>query len=172
MEIWSNTDFPYQCLLDSNRTRAFQAAIKATVRQNDIELGFTNFNYYGFKIFAPKHDWPYYSCPDNGWLRTEFLPLSYPHLIDSIDFQRPIESRVNISAPIKAKNNGVINAVRISARAHLAKGVIIGATNALNGDKILPVEEALFTKGQIIQARVSYQMSGGLASLQVKLSEK
>jgi predicted RNA methylase len=50
--------------------------------------------------------------------------------------------------------------------------MVLGATNALNGDKILPVEEARFTKGRIIQAGVSYQMSGGLASLQVKLSEE
>jgi len=282
MEIWSNTDFPYQCLLDFNRTRAFQTAIRAVVRQDDIvldagagsgilsffaaqagakkvyavevdpflasclkqsirannlshiieviqddihsaalpesvdvlicemmdtglmdemqvtaintlykrnvitaktrlipfqydtliELGFTNFNYYGYKILSPKHDWPHYSCRDNGWLPTEFHALSNPHRIGSIDFQRPIDSRVDTSLPIKAKNNGIINAVRISARAHLAKGLILGATNALNGDKILPVEETRLAEGQIIQTRVSYQMSGGLASLRVTLSEE
>src|SRR5262249_24057244 len=132
-----------------------------------IELGFTNFNYYGFEIFAPKHDWPHYSRRENGWLPTEFHALSRPHRLGSIDFQRPIESHVDTSLPIEAKNNGIINAVRISARAHLAKGVILGATNALNGDKILPVEETRITEGRIIQAGISYQMSGGLASLHV-----
>lgn len=280
MKIWSNSDFPYQCLLDFNRTKAFQAAIRAVVRQDDvvldagagsgilsffaaqagakkvfavevdpflasclersvranhlghiieviqddihsaelpksvdvficemmdtglmdemqvtavnslyernvitaetrlipfryetfIELGVTSFNYYGYKILAPKHDWPHYSCQDNGWLPTEFHALSSPHCVGSIDFQRPIASGVDTSLSIKAKNNGMINAVRISARAHLAKGVILGATNALNGHKILPVEETRITEGQVIQARVSYQMSGGLASLQVKFS--
>jgi len=282
MEIWSNTDYPYECLLDFKRTRAFRAAIRAVVKQDDIvldagagsgilsflaaeagarkvyavevdsflasclarsirannlghvieviqgdihlaelpervdvlicemmetglmdemqvtainalyernvitaetrlipfryetfiELGFTSFNYYGFKIFAPKHDWPHYSGRENGWLPTEFNALSAPHRIGSIDFQRPIDGRVDTSLPIKVNNNGVINALRISARAHLAEGVILGATNALNGDKILPVEEIRLTEGRIIQARVSYQMSGGLASLQVKLSEE
>jgi len=38
MEIWSNTDFPYQCLLDFKRTRAFQVAIRAVVRQGDVVL--------------------------------------------------------------------------------------------------------------------------------------
>jgi predicted RNA methylase len=38
MEIWSNTDFPYQCLLDCNRSRAFQAAIRAVVKQDDVVL--------------------------------------------------------------------------------------------------------------------------------------
>jgi hypothetical protein len=137
-----------------------------------IELGFTSFNYYGFKIFAPKHDWPHYSGRENGWLPTEFNALSAQHRIGSIDFQQPINSRVDTSLQIKLKYDGVINAVRISARAHLAEGVILGATNALNGDKILPVEEARITEGQVIHARVSYQMSGGLASLQIKLSEE
>jgi predicted RNA methylase len=282
MENWSNTDFPYQCLLDFNRTKAFQAAIRSVVKQDDvvldagagsgilsffaaqagakkvyavevdsflasclarsvrannlshkieviqddinsatlpesadvficemmdtglmdemqvtainalyernvltartrlipfryetfIELGFTNFNYYGFKIFTPKHDWPHYSDRDNGWLPTEFHELSDRRRIGSIDFQQPIDARVDKSLSINAKNSGVINAVRISACAHLAKGLILGATNALNGDKILPVEETRVTEGQIIQARVSYQMSGGLASLQVKFPEE
>lgn len=281
MENWSNTDFPYQCLLDFKRTKAFQAAIRTVVRQDDvvldagagsgilsffaahagarkvyavevdpflasclarsirannlshkieviqgdihsatlpesvdvficemmdtglmdemqvtainalyernvitagtrlipfryetfIELGFTNFNYYGFKILAPKHDWPHYSSRDNGWLTTEFHALSTSHRLGSIDFQQPIDSRVDTSLPIKSKTSGVMNAVRISARAHLAKGLVLGATNALNGDKILPVEETRLTEGQIIQARVSYKMSGGLTSLQVKFSE-
>jgi predicted RNA methylase len=282
MENWSNTDYPYECLLDFNRTMAFRAAIRAVVKegavvldagsgsgilsffaaqagarkvyavevdsflasclarsirtnnlshiieviQGDIhsaelpegvdvlicemmetglmdemqvtaikalyernvltaetrlipfryetfiELGFTDFDYYGFKIFAPKHDWPHYSGRDNGWLPTAFHAISSPYRIGSIDFRQPINSRVDTNLSIKAKNNGLINAVRISARAHLAKGMILGATNALNGDKILPVEETRLTEGRIIQARVSYQMSGGLASLQVRLSEE
>jgi hypothetical protein len=136
-----------------------------------IELGFTNFNYYGFKIFAPKHDWPHYSRRETGWLPTEFHALSDRRLINSIDFRRPIESLVDTRLPIEAKNNGIINAVRISSRAHLAKGMVLGATNALNGDKILPIEEARVAKGRIIRAGVSYQMSGGLDSLQINLSE-
>jgi hypothetical protein len=282
MDIWSNTDYPYECLLDFNRTRAFQAAIRTVVKQDDvvldagagsgilsflaaqagarkvyavevdsflasclersihannlsdvieviqgdirsaelpvgvdvlicemmetglmdemqvaavsalyernvltaetrlipfryemfIELGFTCFNYYGFKIFAPKHDWPHYSGRENGWLRTEFQTLSTPHRIGLIDFQDPIVARVDTCLPIKAKSGGLINAVRISARAHLAEGVILGATHSLNGDKILAVEEARITEGQVIQARVGYQMSGGLASFQIKFSEE
>ena len=38
MEIWSSTDFPYQCLLDFKRTTMFQAAIQAIVKQGDIVL--------------------------------------------------------------------------------------------------------------------------------------
>ncbi len=281
MQIWSNTDFPYQCLLDFKRTTTFQAAIQAIVKQGDIvldagagsgilsffaaqagakkvyavevdsflasclarsiqannlshvieviqddihstelpesvdvficemmetglmdemqvtainalrernvitvetrlipfqyetfiELGFTNFNYYGYKILAPKHDWPHYVGGGNGWLPTVFHALSNPHCVGVIDFQQLIASQVDATLTIKSESNGLINAVRISARAHLAKGLILGATNALNGDKVLPVDETRLTEGQIIHAKVSYQMGGGLASLQVKLSQ-
>jgi predicted RNA methylase len=38
MEIWSNTDYPYECLLDFKRRRAFQAAIRTVVKQHDVVL--------------------------------------------------------------------------------------------------------------------------------------
>ena len=39
MEIWSNTVYPYDCLLDFNRTKAFQAAIRAVVEETRLTEG-------------------------------------------------------------------------------------------------------------------------------------
>jgi predicted RNA methylase len=196
MDIWSNTDFPYQCLLDFKRTTTFQAAIQAVVKPGDIvvdagagsgilsffaaragakkvyaveldpllasqlvrsveannlsdvievvegnieavalphnidvficelmdtglmdemqvsafntlrdrgiittktrlipfhyetfiELGFTDFNYYGYKILAPKHDWPHHSGDANGWLPTAFHAFCDPYCVDAAHF--------------------------------------------------------------------------------------
>ena len=36
--IWSNTDYPYICLIDRKRTLAFKSAIEAVVRTGDIVL--------------------------------------------------------------------------------------------------------------------------------------
>ena len=277
--MWSNTDFPYQCLLDFKRTTAFQAAIQAIVKHGDIvldagsgsgilsffaaqagakkvyavevdsflacclarsvrannlshvvevvpgdvhsaqlprsvdvficemmetglmdemqvtaintlrerniitsktrlipfeyesfiELGFTDFNYYGYKVFVPKHNWPHYLEGGNGWLPTSFQARSGPHCVDTFDFRQPIQSAVDKTLAIKIQSDGLVNAIRISARAHLAKGMVLGATNALNGDKVLPIREIHLREGQIVYARVIYQMGGGLASFQVKL---
>ena len=38
MEIWSNSIYPYECLLDFKRTKAFQAAIRAVVKEGAIVL--------------------------------------------------------------------------------------------------------------------------------------
>src|SRR5262245_20454533 len=212
MQIWSNSIYPYECLLDFNRTKAFQAAIRAVVRQDDIvldagagsgilslfaaqagakkvyavefdpflasclaqsvrannlshiieviqddihsaelpesvdvlicemmdtglmdemqvtainslhernvltaetrlipfryetflELGFTNFNYYGFKILAPKHDWPHYSSLDNGWLLTDFFAFYSHHSIGSICFMVQIDNCIVTSRLINS----------------------------------------------------------------------
>lgn len=281
MEIWSNSDYPYQCLLDSRRTTAFRTAIRAVVETGDVvldagagsgilsffaaqagakkvyaveidsflasclersarannfgdtvevvhddvhrarlpsgvdvficemmetglmderqvpainglreqgivtdetrmipfryetfvELGFTQFTYYGCTVFAPKHDWPHYLDTDNGWLPTSFQPRSEPCRIDDLDLRRRIRSTVDSRRPIRIESGGAVNAIRISARAHLADGVVLGATNALNGDKVLAIDERAFVEGQVVRARVRYEMGRGLASFHVELSE-
>jgi protein arginine N-methyltransferase 1 len=137
-----------------------------------IELGFTDFNYYGYTVFVPKHNWPHYVDDSNGWLPTFFLPRCRPHLVDTFDFRHPIQPAVDTTLAIEIESDGFLNAVRISARAHLDKGLVLGATNALNGDKVLPIREVHLSEGQIVQARVNYQMGGGLASLLVTLSSE
>jgi predicted RNA methylase len=279
MEIWSNTDYPYQCLLDLERTTAFEAAIQAVVRRGDVvldagagsgilslfaaqagarkvyavevdpllasclarsvqanhlgdvvevvqddirwarlprgvdvficemmetglmdemqvtaintlrarkvissrtrmipyryetfvELGFTEFEYYGYRVFAPKHDWPHYLDDRNGWLPTSFRPHSAPIRVGDFDFRGPLQPAVELTLPIDIQIDGSVNAVRISARTHLAEDLVLGATNALNGDKILPIDETRLAAGQSVQTRVRYRMGGGLASFRVDL---
>lgn len=138
--------------------------------QTFIELGYTDFNYYGYTVFVPKHSWPHYLQNGNGWLPTFFQTHSHLHCVDTYDFRQPIQRAVEKTLAIKLENDGLLNAVRISARAHLAPGLVLGATNALNGDKILPIKEMHLAKGQIVEAQISYEMGGGLASLVVRLS--
>jgi hypothetical protein len=135
-----------------------------------IELGFTDFKYYGYTVLAPKHDWPHYSDRSSGWLPTAFCPLTRPQRVRAVDLRRPIARDVEAAVPLQATDGGLVNAVRISARAHLVEGLALGATNALNGDKIVPIPQTRVTRGQALEARVSYRMGGGLGSLRVQVS--
>jgi predicted RNA methylase len=132
-----------------------------------LELGYTDFTYYGYKIFAPKHDWPHYTVGDAGWTPSDFHTHCTPQLVRAVDFTRPIESMVEATIPCPINREGLVNAVRISGRVHLARNLILGATNALNGDKILPLEPRQVEVGQEMELHVSYEMGGGLISLRV-----
>jgi Met-10+ like-protein len=147
-----------------NRTRSIPFRYETLV-----ELGSTDFRYYGFTVLAPRHDWPHYRTETDGWLPTAFQPLSAPHRVADVHLQQTVTRTVDVLLDVETAG-GRLNAVRISGRAHLAPGITLGATGALNGDKIVPIAEARVTPGQIIQARVGYRMGGGLGTLRVGLS--
>lgn len=137
-----------------------------------VEFGYTDFAYYGFKLLVPKHNWTHYADGGSGWLPTAFHPYTEPHRVGLADFQQSIEPAVDTTFPLRAASCGSVNAVRLSARAHLTRGLILGATNALNGDKVIPLdEEVLVEEGRVYKAQVCYRMGDGLNSLQVRLRD-
>jgi predicted RNA methylase len=137
------------------------------------EFGYTDFTYYGFKLLVPKHEWAHYAKGNNGWLATSFLPCSKPVRLALTDFRQAIAPVVRRSFPIELASTGLVNAIRISALAHLAPGLVLGATNALNGDKIIPLAQEVFVEpGHRYQASIAYQMGCGLDSLTAILVEE
>ena len=281
MDIWSNTDFPYQCLIDTRRTSALRTAIHSVVRRGDtvldvgagsgilaffaaeagasevyaveissllardlvrsvrendltsvitvlqgdvcsaplpesidvcicelmdtglmdemqvpvintlhekgvigphtkiipsrydtfLEPGFSDFSYYGFKVLAPRHDWPYCTINDPGWSVSEFRPLSDATLLHTVDFTQRIDSDVDRHICMRAHQDGLVNAIRFSAQAHLNGDLILGATNALNGDKVVSVQPYRVLAGETLHVHVAYRMGGGLESLQVTVAD-
>ena len=279
MEIWSSSDFPYQCLLDVKRTTAFRDAIQSVVRLGDVvvdagagsgilslfaaragarrvcavevdpflasclrqsvhanrlervvevvegdvrrvplprdadvficemmetglmdelqvtalsalresgvitartrlipfwyetyvELGFAGFDYYGCTVLAPKHEWPHVADAGSGWLPSTFEPRSGRRRVRALDLREPIQAAVDARLELPITGGGAVNAIRISARAHLAEGMVLGATNALNGDKVLPIDQVLLAAGDVADVHVRYLMGGGLASFQAEL---
>lgn len=129
-----------------------------------IEFGYTDFSYYGYKILVPKHDWAYL---DSTMFPSDFHAYHSPVLALSVDFHDSLKKEVELSITAKFDMDGVINAFRFSSIADLVPGISVGATSALNGDKILPLEELRVKRNEEISFRLSYKMGGGLGTLKV-----
>jgi hypothetical protein len=119
--------------------------------------------FYGYRIAAPIHDWPIYHHPASGWHPVGVRPLTERAEVSAVDFRRPVEPRVEHRLLLTATGDGCANALRLSGVAHLAPGISLGATNALNGDKILRLDTPFpLRAGERIAGRISYVMGGGL----------
>lgn len=135
-----------------------------------MQLVSCSLDYYGMTVYSPKHLWPFFSG-DPSWHETQVTAVSEPVVVASDDFsagQRDLQIDEVITFPIHA--NLRANAIRILGSAVLGDSVI-DATNALNGDKVIPlpplVDEGLF--GSSVQLRIRFKRGGGLVSLGVTL---
>jgi predicted RNA methylase len=131
--------------------------------QTFFQLVYVDNNYYGFEIQSPKHEWPFYKNTESGWIKTQIQAVSQPVEVSSINFEEGlIECEVDKTIEYVLEKRKV-NAIKISGLITLAPGIILGPTNALNGDKIIPIE--LIENCKKIKIKINYKMGTGLGSL-------
>lgn len=132
-----------------------------------LQLVYSDNLYYGYKILVPKHEWPFYQFENNGWFQTKIIPVGDLTEIFSADFSLGIiDENIDVTVDLKLERNRKANGIKISGILTLTDGIKLGSTNALNGDKIFPIEA--IRSVDFVKLRVSYRMGGGLGSLQVK----
>jgi predicted RNA methylase len=130
-----------------------------------LELVEVDATFYGFAIVAPMHEWRNYVRGEEGWLSTNVRPLTQRAVVTDIDLCHPVESFVDRHLELVGIAEGLANGVRISGATRLAPGLILGPTNALNGDKILHLSEPTSVRmGEQLACRVSFEMGGGLGT--------
>lgn len=126
--------------------------------------------YYGFKIAAPKHEWPFYNDPAGKWHSTKVVPLTNKVLAHEVDFDKPSNHLVETQILLKGIKKGVANGLRISGRVYLHPKSFLLDTNALNGDKIISLpQEMVMAVGKAIKLKVKYKTGGGLISFETNL---
>jgi Ribosomal protein L11 methyltransferase (PrmA) len=138
-----------------------------------VDLVRADSTYYGFRIAAPKHEWPFYAHVDGGWYPGEITALTDRATVSCVDFRGYVEPRVESQVTMNGQRDGVANGLRLSGEIQLAPGVVLGPTNALNGDKILHLDnEVQVAAGKELQLDLRYGLGEGLVSLQCRVSSQ
>jgi len=128
-----------------------------------LQLVHARERYYGFAIAAPKHAWPFYEQGE-GWHPSAVDPASSAVDIASLRFTGGlIERRRAGRIQLEVDPSVTVNAVRLSGLIELSAGIEVGATHALNGDKILAIPAV--AGASTVDMQWSLEMGGGLRSL-------
>lgn len=133
-----------------------------------IEPIYSNNEYYGFKIFAPKHQWPFYSKTDNGWHPVDITSLDEPQRLFDLPLNQVNDRVVNRTVEFNISSEKPVTGVRLSGKLWLNETDYLGGTNALNGDKIYSF--APITHTGKLAVEISYTMGAGMKSFSLKPS--
>jgi predicted RNA methylase len=139
-------------------TRLVPAAYETT-----LQLVGTDHRYYGFEIAAPKHEWPFYDSGP-GWHPTPVTPAGEAVTVARVDFGAgQVDEVVAGEVEVAVDPARTVNAVRIAGVIELAPGHALGATHAVNGDKLIPIDPFCGATRATLSWR--YRMGAGLGSL-------
>jgi hypothetical protein len=131
-----------------------------------LELVEVDDRFYGYRIAAPIHDWPAFHPPAPGWHPLRLRPLTERAEVVAVDFARPVEPRVERRVVLTPTADGLANGLRLTGVADLGSGLRLGATNALNGPKVLRLAEPVPVRaGAPLAGRIAYAMGGGLGTV-------
>lgn len=135
-----------------------------------VDLVDVDNEYYGYQILAPKHEWPFYDSGEKeGWCKTRVNPVSDKAKIASYDFEKGIVPLdLDVLVDFNVGKDFRANAIRLSGVIVLGENVLLGPTNAVNGDKILAIDN--IGEGAH-QFRIKNKLGNGLGALEIiKLS--
>lgn len=130
-----------------------------------IQPAYSNNEYYGYKILIPKHEWPFYDQPNSGWLKSDRRLEGSKELISSVDFSTLVKPEVSKELVFMFDKPTTINSLVLSSDIELVDGIMLGATNALNSDKIIPIDE--LENINELQVKISYVMGAGFKTLKI-----
>lgn len=139
-------------------TKIIPSAYETFVRLLDVKNDF-----YGYKIAAPIHDWPFYSLNAQEWHQLDKQYITESQSLGKFDFQAGhVEPKVNSVLDFSIPAGRRVNALEISGASQLTPNINLGPAHSYNGNKILYLDEI---QGPV-QPKINfeYHMSRGLGS--------
>jgi predicted RNA methylase len=137
--------------------------------RTQVQLMWMDERVYGHVIRAPRHEWPVFAR-DTTWEQLHALERSARTSVWSGRFAAgPHEPEVSGSLTLPVRPGGPVNALKLCGQVVLAEGLQLGATNAMNGDKLLPLGHDYDLP--TLDLSISYGMGKGLGSLQAQVKE-
>ena len=109
--------------------------------------GHVDFNCYGFQVPFPTHDWPDLS-EESGWYPLPFQALTEPIIVFDASFQDRVEQKFNERVTVTPTGTGDANVIRLSGLAYLTESSPLAATQAFNGNKLLPIAPVRLAAGR------------------------
>lgn len=127
-------------------------------------------DFYGFKIAAPIHDWPFYSYDAKEWHQLDKEYITEPQSLGRFDFHTGIvEPQVKKQLEFDIPEGKRVNALEISGMSRLSPQTNLGAAHSYNGNKILHLDEIHGPAQPTIV--FDYHMSRGLGSFSYSVQQ-
>jgi len=125
-----------------------------------LELAYDNYSHFGYKL-------PYLHFEDE---RHRSDPVTESRLFAKVDFSKINRLQLSKEVGLKAIKTGNINAIRISTRTELLKGLVLGECEAYCPVLVIPIEEFEVKAGESKKLSLSYEMGGGMLTIHHKIS--
>jgi len=146
-----------------SNTKIIPRAYETFVRLMEIDNIF-----YGYKIAAPIHDWPYYAHTQNGWHELKKQHITDSQSLGHFDFEKgEIIPNVDETLEFDIRTGQTVNALELSGIAHLTSNIEVNDEHTFNGNKILSIEPIV--DPQTIKLRIRYEMSRGLGDFKIEV---
>lgn len=127
----------------------------------------TNLEYFGFKIMAPKHNWPFYKENMTEWQIGPNYFIGEKKICSDVKFDgKLIQESQNYSNTWIFPDKTLINSIGIYGRMYFPGMSTGGEFNSLNGEKIIPFEH--FVESNTLTLDLNYNFGKGLNSLHIK----
>ena len=139
--------------------RVYETSVRLLEVKND---------FYGFKIAAPKHDWPFYSLDANEWHQLEKDYVTPSQGLGRVDFEAGlVDPSVDQTLEFEIPAGKRVNSLELSGMSQLSSNVSLGPAHSYNGNKILYLDE--ISGPAKIKIRFSYEMSRGLGNFKYEV---